>query len=179
MVINPIVGVYIPIIRIPIKGRMTIPNIATFDRGTYEESIGAKRSEMQSMRHRGLRSFWWQTLCHNWSTNPPGPRTPPGINPYWRLMKTHWFPFIRPAIKPLFLRGVRWRGVGWLAIIVAYCTHWFPYLGPNPVRQESYQQAFWTSIRLLAGPSQYDRIKEEIGVRSWESTVPPPSYPPQ
>ena len=31
MVINPIVGVLIPIIRIPIKGGMTIPNIATFD----------------------------------------------------------------------------------------------------------------------------------------------------
>ena len=29
MVINPIIGVYIPIIRIPIKGGMTIPNIAT------------------------------------------------------------------------------------------------------------------------------------------------------
>ena len=29
MVINPIVGVYIPIIRIPIKGVMTIPDIAT------------------------------------------------------------------------------------------------------------------------------------------------------
>ena len=27
MVIDPIVGVYIPIIRIPIKGGMTIPNI--------------------------------------------------------------------------------------------------------------------------------------------------------
>ncbi len=35
MVINTIVGVYIPIIRIPIKGGMTIPNIATFDHGTY------------------------------------------------------------------------------------------------------------------------------------------------
>ena len=35
MVINPIVGVYIPIIRIPIKGGMTIPNIATFDHATY------------------------------------------------------------------------------------------------------------------------------------------------
>ena len=33
--INPIVGVYIPIIRIPIKGGMTIPNIVTFDHGTY------------------------------------------------------------------------------------------------------------------------------------------------
>ena len=36
MVINPIVGVYIPIIRIPIKGGMTIPNIATFDHGTFK-----------------------------------------------------------------------------------------------------------------------------------------------
>ena len=36
MVINPIVGVYIPIIRIPIKGGMTIPHIATFDHGTYD-----------------------------------------------------------------------------------------------------------------------------------------------
>ena len=35
--INPIVGVYIPIIRIPIKGGMTIPNIATFDHGTYDQ----------------------------------------------------------------------------------------------------------------------------------------------
>ena len=35
MVINPIVRVYITIIRIPIKGGMTIPNIATLDHGTY------------------------------------------------------------------------------------------------------------------------------------------------
>ena len=39
MVINPIVGVYIPIIRIPTKGGMTIPNIATFDHGTYETEV--------------------------------------------------------------------------------------------------------------------------------------------
>ncbi len=39
MVINPIVGVYIPIIRIPIKGGMTIPNIATFDHGTYVDGL--------------------------------------------------------------------------------------------------------------------------------------------
>ena len=36
--LNPIVGVYIPIIRIPIKGGMTIPNIATFDHGTNVET---------------------------------------------------------------------------------------------------------------------------------------------
>ena len=35
MVINPIVGVYIPIIRIPTNGGITIPNIATFDHGTF------------------------------------------------------------------------------------------------------------------------------------------------
>ena len=37
--INPIAGVYIPIIRIPVKGGMTIPNIATFDHGTYQICI--------------------------------------------------------------------------------------------------------------------------------------------
>ena len=36
--LKPIVGVYIPIIRIPIKG-MTIPNIAIFDHGTYDDGI--------------------------------------------------------------------------------------------------------------------------------------------
>ncbi len=34
MVINPIVGVYIPIKRIPIKDGMTIPNIGSLDPGT-------------------------------------------------------------------------------------------------------------------------------------------------
>ena len=31
------------------------------------------------------------------------------------LMKTHYFPLTRPAIKPLFLRGYVKGGVGWLA----------------------------------------------------------------
>ena len=35
MVINLIVGVYIPIIRIPIKGGMTIPNTRSLDPSTY------------------------------------------------------------------------------------------------------------------------------------------------
>ncbi len=35
--INPIVAVYIPIIRIPIKGGMTIPNTRSFDHGTYSD----------------------------------------------------------------------------------------------------------------------------------------------
>ena len=37
--INPIVGVYIPTRRIPIKGGMTIPNIATFDHATYDQFL--------------------------------------------------------------------------------------------------------------------------------------------
>ena len=37
--VNPIVGVYIPIIRIPIEGGMTIPNIATFDHGSFDDLI--------------------------------------------------------------------------------------------------------------------------------------------
>ena len=37
--INPIIGFYIPIIRIPIKDGMTIPNRATFDHGTYSCSL--------------------------------------------------------------------------------------------------------------------------------------------
>ena len=36
--INPIVGVYIPIKRIPFKGGMTIPNIGSLDPGTYEKN---------------------------------------------------------------------------------------------------------------------------------------------
>ena len=40
MVINPIVGFFIRIIRIPIKGGMTIPNIATFDHGTLGNNKG-------------------------------------------------------------------------------------------------------------------------------------------
>ena len=48
MVINPIVGVYIPIIRIPIKGGMTIPNIATFDHGTLGDIIAVARTNWPS-----------------------------------------------------------------------------------------------------------------------------------
>ena len=37
--------------------------------------------------------------------------------PLWSgLMKTHWFPLIRPAIKPLFLGGGTLGGVGWIAM---------------------------------------------------------------
>ncbi len=35
MVINPIVGVYIPIMRIPIKGGMAIPNTTSLDPGSF------------------------------------------------------------------------------------------------------------------------------------------------
>ena len=52
MVINPIVGVYIPIKRIPIKGGMSLsPKNATFDHGTcgYSLQIVEKTSEYQQL----------------------------------------------------------------------------------------------------------------------------------
>ena len=55
MVINPIVGVYIPIIRIPIKGGMTIPDIATFDHGTYH-TLGCPPSQDAS-HHQDYEPF--------------------------------------------------------------------------------------------------------------------------
>ena len=51
MVINPIVGVYIPIIRIPIKGGMTIPNIATFDHGTSGTVSGKVMLDSPHKKH--------------------------------------------------------------------------------------------------------------------------------
>ena len=56
MVINPIVGVYIPIIRIPIKGGMTIPNIATFDHGTYQVVIAGFLNHQQYRLITALRN---------------------------------------------------------------------------------------------------------------------------
>ena len=60
MVINPLVGVYIPIIRIPIKGGMTIPNIATFDHGTYDlQNTSSQMTEgfHYEVAHLGVTNF--------------------------------------------------------------------------------------------------------------------------
>ena len=49
--INPIVGVYIPIIRIPLKGGMTIPNIATFDHVTHNSiKFGVRKKTTHFLR---------------------------------------------------------------------------------------------------------------------------------
>ena len=50
--INLTVGVYIPIIRIPIKGGMTIPNIATFDHGTYTPETNVASEHLMVGRWR-------------------------------------------------------------------------------------------------------------------------------
>ena len=71
MVINPIVGVYIPIIRIPIKGGMTIPNIATFDHGTHVgmnipacmDLIGFVYHLSHEKRAPGCLGFCWGLYC--------------------------------------------------------------------------------------------------------------------
>ena len=55
MVINPRIEFYIPIIRIPIKGGITIPNIATFDHGTY--SLWTNRRRHDSLGLFGVRHF--------------------------------------------------------------------------------------------------------------------------
>ena len=54
MVINPIVGVYIPIVRIPIKGGMTIPYIATFDPGTYKGYLLVLGKEPETELRKGV-----------------------------------------------------------------------------------------------------------------------------
>ena len=49
----------------------------------------------------------WQSFkihTYGWSTHPRGPRTSPRNKALLRLIN-HWFPLIRPAIKPLFLGG--------------------------------------------------------------------------
>ncbi len=64
--INPIVGVYIPIIRIPIKGGMTIPNIATFDDGTYVHIHTYEYTIDTDILHKrtSLNRLWhWQILA--------------------------------------------------------------------------------------------------------------------
>ena len=75
MVINPIVGVYIPIIRIPIKGWMTIPNIATFDHGTFGSifrcfpQLSLQKKSLSLWRMLGI-SETLRTIHHQ-SLNPP------------------------------------------------------------------------------------------------------------
>ena len=56
MVINPIVGVYIPMRRIPIKGGMPIPNIATFDHGTYEGCFFTRQDSKTHLQRCGITS---------------------------------------------------------------------------------------------------------------------------
>ena len=67
MVINPIVGVYIPIIRIPIKDVMTISNIATFDHGTCDPSNLVVK----------IPSKWFSAFEH--SMSGMGRKTPPTL----------------------------------------------------------------------------------------------------
>ena len=46
----------------------------------------------------------------------------------------HWFPLIRPAIKPLFLGGLRWGEVSWPAIITSLGSKKpgdFPWIPPE------------------------------------------------
>ena len=61
MVINAIVGVYIPIIRIPIKGWMTIPNTRSLDPGTNEWKQDNRLQKVFDISHRRISLEGW--LC--------------------------------------------------------------------------------------------------------------------
>ena len=74
MVINPIVGVYIPIIRIPIKGVMTIPNIATFDHGTCQH--GQVLRETRKVK-QGCDLFLPLSCCRQSSVKHGPPKNGP------------------------------------------------------------------------------------------------------
>ena len=81
--INPIVGVYIPIIRIPIKGGMTIPNTRTFDHGTYNDPCEIRALVMWGLFHKPSKTlqesgtrWWFQNILHiftliNWGIIDP------------------------------------------------------------------------------------------------------------
>ena len=68
MVINPIIGFYIPIIRIPIKGGMTVPNIATFDHGTNGTS--QKETSLPTIHFRGFLLLVLGRVCCSRLNNP-------------------------------------------------------------------------------------------------------------
>ncbi len=52
-----VIGVYIPIIRIPIKGGMTIPNIGTFDHGTNVD-FSASTTPWKLQRQKNPLKFY-------------------------------------------------------------------------------------------------------------------------
>ncbi len=57
MVINPIVGIYIPIITIPIEGEMTIPNIGSLDPGTHGYRVPTSGTYIRIPRLWGIRKW--------------------------------------------------------------------------------------------------------------------------
>ena len=62
MVINLIVGVYIPIVRIPYKGGMTIPNMRSLDPATTERNSFTKHHKVLFFFFRVCLSFRWISL---------------------------------------------------------------------------------------------------------------------
>ena len=74
MVINPIVGVYIPVIRIPIKGGMAIPNMATFDHGTsvnnkFQKNLGDLVKGTEMVVSCGSDNSWTCSIQKFWREN--------------------------------------------------------------------------------------------------------------
>ena len=68
--------------------------------------------------HRLVIEHWSYNFMANQPTPPDVAPPPPANKALWSgLMKTHWFPLIRPAIKPCVSAGGYVRGeVGWPAM---------------------------------------------------------------
>ncbi len=105
MVINPIVGVYIPIIRIPIKGGMTIPNIATLDPSTYLILLHVCHTSTTIMYLANLSHKKWVT---SWSIYPP-PKT------------TGWKPRCSPRNE---IRKIIWTKPPWICLPAISFQRW-------------------------------------------------------
>ena len=82
MVINPTVGVYIPIIRISTKCGMTIPNIGSLDPGTYGHLI---------MLIIPSNFCWVSACCLKWICSGSTAMIP--FESWYHMM--HWYVFVQ------------------------------------------------------------------------------------
>ena len=80
----------------------------------------------------------WKILGLKIMTGQP---TPQERRPYEKPLWTNWFHSIRPAMKPLFMRGVRYggRGCGWLATRKVHLFFWEGWiLAMAPCKQQEH-----------------------------------------
>ena len=59
--------------------------------------------------------------CESWSKMIPHD---PQLHLMIRAYENHWFCLTRPYEIPLFMRGVGWGGIGWVAVTVGIWLQW-------------------------------------------------------